>query len=193
MRSARQLTARLGRMLATVLVAAVCLVSLAFVLPSLFGYERYVITGGSMSGTFEIGSVAFDKSVPVDQLRLGDVITYQPPAGSGVDHLVTHRIVSLRHDARAGDLVLRTKGDANADRDPWTFQLDGAVQPRMQLNVPYVGYVFIALADRTVRMLVIGIPAAIIALLSIVELVKALRPGDTGHSAPDTRDDLIGV
>ncbi len=31
-----------------------------------------------------------------DQLRVGDVITYQPPADSGVATLVTHRIVSSR-------------------------------------------------------------------------------------------------
>ena len=79
---------------------------------------------------------------PGRDLRVGDVITYQPPADSGVDHLVTHRIVSIEGD------VYRTKGDANADVDPWTFQLTSTSQSRVSYSVPYVGYVFLALQDR---------------------------------------------
>ena len=80
------------------------------------------------------------------------MITYQPPADSGVDHLVTHRIVGIEGD------VFRTKGDANADVDPWTFQLTSTSQSRVSYAVPYVGYVFLALQDRTLRMLLIGVP-----------------------------------
>ena len=38
-------------------------------LPALFGFERYVITGGSMSGTYDRGSVIFSEVVPVDRAR----------------------------------------------------------------------------------------------------------------------------
>ena len=150
------------------------LAGLAYLAPSLLGYERYVITGGSMSGTFEKGSIAFEKPVPVDQLQVGDVITYQPPADSGVSTLVTHRIVS-REPLETGGLQFRTQGDANADPDPWQFQLAQAKQPVVEHTVPWLGYVFVALADRDTRMLAIGLPAALIALLSLVELAGAIR------------------
>ena len=81
------------------------------------------------------------------------MITYQPPADSGIDNLVTHRIVSIEGD------VFRTQGDANPDVDPWTFQLTSTSQSRVSYSVPYVGYVFIALQDRSLRMIVIGVPA----------------------------------
>ncbi|WP_418607188.1 signal peptidase I [Georgenia sp. SUBG003] len=163
---------------------AVTLVAAIYLLPGLLGYERYVITGGSMSGTFEKGSVAFERTVPVSALEVGDVITYMPPAEAGVDNLVTHRISEIT-TGEGGAQLLRTKGDANADVDPWAFQLTDDVQPVVSFTLPYLGYVFMALADPAVRILVIGVPAGLVALRSLVDVVRALRgnPGATGVAA----------
>jgi signal peptidase I len=166
----------------TVVVVVVMLGCAAWLLPTAFGYERYVITGGSMSGTFEKGSIAFEEEVPVEQLRVGDVITYQPPADSGTSSLVTHRIVSIR-PGEDGRPLLRTKGDANDSIDPWRFSLTGSGQPVVRHTVPYVGHGFIALADRDTRMLVIGVPAALIALLALRDLVRAVRPRRSGEAS----------
>ncbi len=169
----RTLARRLASRVVTALVVLVIALCVAWLLPSAFGYDRYVITGGSMSGTFEKGSIAFEKQVPAEQLRVGDVITYQPPADSGVSTLVTHRIVGIR--TWEGRKLLRTKGDANDSKDPWEFYLTGSSQPVVRWTVPYVGYAFVALADRTVRILAIGIPAALIGLVALLDLVRALR------------------
>jgi signal peptidase I len=166
--------ARLVHVLTSTAVVLVMVGCAAWLLPSAFGYDRYVITGGSMSGTFEKGSIAFEEEVPVEQLRVGDVITYQPPADSGTSALVTHRIVSIR-PGEAGLPLLRTKGDANASKDPWRFSLTGSSQPVVRWTVPYAGHAFIALADREQRMLIIGGPAAVVALLALRDLVRALR------------------
>lgn len=161
------------RVVVNLVVGIAILGSLAYILPSLFGYDRYAITGGSMSGAFERGSLAFEKPVPVAELRIGDIITYRPPAETGIEGLVTHRIVEI-NDGKSGGRM-RTKGDANAADDPWTFQLDQGTQPRVAYTVPYAGYAFLALADRDTRMLVIGVPAGIIALFSLIELAGAVR------------------
>ncbi|PVG81560.1 signal peptidase I [Nocardioides gansuensis] len=153
----------------------VTLLALAFILPSAFGLSRYVITGGSMSGSIERGSVVFAEVVPVADLQVGDVITYVPPAESGIDTLVTHRIIAM-HDGS-----FTTKGDANADVDPWTFELTAATQARVVADLPYLGWPFIALSDRSTRVVVIGVPAGLVALLSLVELARGLRPRRT-HS-----------
>ncbi|MCK5929118.1 MAG: hypothetical protein KAG80_13060, partial [Nocardioides sp.] len=71
----------------------------------------------------------------------------------------------------------------------WTFQLTAATQPRVVAHVPYAGYVFMALADRGTRMALIGLPAALIALWSLVELGRALRPDRPEH--PDTADNPV--
>jgi signal peptidase len=161
--------ARLGRRLLNVLCVAVTLLAVAFLVPSLMGLQRYAIAGGSMTGTYNLGSMVFDEVVPVADLRVGDVITYLPPADSNIDNLVTHRIVSIDGEK------YRTKGDANPDVDPWTFRLTSSTQPRVVASVPYVGWVLLGLQSRHLRMLAIGLPAALIALLSLVQLVRGLR------------------
>jgi signal peptidase I len=181
-RAARTTPARASRLPGTlplvgnVLLVAVTLVAAIYLLPGFLGYQRYVITGGSMSGTFEKGSIAFERAVPVAALEVGDVITYMPPTDAGVDNLVTHRISEIT-TGEDGTPLLRTKGDANADVDPWAFQLTDEVQPVVSFTVPFLGYVFMALADPMVRILVIGVPAGLVALRSLVEVVRALRGG----------------
>jgi signal peptidase len=106
--------------------------------------------------------------VPVAELEVGDVITYRPP-GAARRHLVTHRIVWIGRGP-AGARVFRTKGDANGEADPWRFELRGPTQARVELTVPYVGFALAALMDRHLRMLVIGLPALLLALTLLVSL-----------------------
>ena len=174
---------RLGSAALKVASVVVMLACVAWVVPSAFGYDRYVITGGSMSGTFEKGSIAFERQVPVGQLQVGDVITYQPPPDSGTSSLVTHRIVSIR-PGEDGRPLLRTKGDANDSKDPWSFSLTGSSQPVVTYTVPYVGYAFIALADRDLRMLLLGGPAVLIALLAARDLLRVVRRAPAPASVP---------
>jgi signal peptidase I len=164
-----------------VIIAAVvaCVVAALMFVPGLLGYDRYVITGGSMSGTFERGSLVFERQVPVEDLNVGDVITYLPPAESGISELVTHRVISITPNPDvSGGLVFKTKGDANASADPWTFTLADTVQPRVLGWIPLVGWIFIALSAPGIRMLAIGIPAAVIALLFLLDFVRGLRRRD---------------
>jgi signal peptidase len=174
---------RLGTALATALCAACLGLAGLMLLPGLLGYQRYVITSGSMTGTYDRGSVVFDKVVPVSDLRVGDAITYTPPAGSGPSGRITHRIVWIGSD-QLGRQALRTQGDANESADPWTFTLDGATQARVAFHVPYVGYVLSALAIRQVRMVLIGLPALLIAFAVLVGFRRDVRKAAT---APEAR------
>lgn len=173
-------TRRLAGYAANAGLVLVTLLAVAYVLPSLLGHERYVITGGSMAGTYDKGSIVFERAVPADELEVGDVITYQPPASSGVTTLVTHRIIAIGKDD-AGRQVLRTQGDANPDPDPWRFSLTSGEQPVVAYSVPHAGWALIALADRETRMLIVGVPAALVALLSLGQLAGALRSRPDPH------------
>ena len=172
------LARRVGRALAALLVTAGLLLGALLVAPSFLGWERYVITTGSMTGTYDPGSLVLDEVVPTKSLRVGDVITYKPPPGAGPHGLVTHRIVRIGTDSKTGARVYRTKGDANQSVDPWRFVLQDEKQARVKLGVPKVGFALAALADRTVRMLIIGIPAALIALFVLAGLWR-----DAGREA----------
>lgn len=160
---------RIARVTSTLLLAAGLLFGAILALSALMGWQRYVIVSGSMTGTYDRGSLVLDEVVPVAALKVGDVITYRPPSGSGPDGLVTHRIVSIAADG-GGRRVFRTKGDANRAADPWTFTLQQGRQARVKLGIPYAGFAVAALSRRDLRMLVVGVPAALIALVSLAGL-----------------------
>lgn len=172
---------RAARVVSTLVVAAGLLFGLVLVLPALFGWQRYVIVSGSMTGTYDRGSLVLDEVVPVDSLKVGDVITYKPPAGSGPEGLVTHRIASITAN-KLGNKVFRTKGDANASADPWTFNLANREQARVRVGIPYAGFVLAALSRRDLRMLIVGVPAALIALMTLAGLWK--DTGRRGEAVP---------
>jgi signal peptidase I len=160
---------RVARAISALVLAAGLLFGALLVIPGALGWQRYVITSGSMTGSYDRGSLVLDEVVPVSELRVGDVITYRPPSGAGPAGLVTHRIASIARD-RLGRRVFRTKGDANASADPWTFALPKGEQARVRVGVPYAGFALAALGRRDLRMLIVGVPAALIALTSIAGL-----------------------
>jgi signal peptidase I len=160
---------RAARAFSALVLAAGLLFGALLVLPAALGWQRYVIVSGSMTGTYDRGSLVLDEVVPVSELREGDVITYRPPAGAGPEGLVTHRIAAITTD-EAGRRTFRTKGDANEAADPWTFRLPRGEQARVRLGVPYAGFVLAALGRRELRILIVGVPAALIALMSLAGL-----------------------
>ncbi len=171
---------RLGSALLVLTMVAGILFGLFLIIPSLMGWERYVIVSGSMTGTYDRGSLVFDEVVPVASLKKGDVITYRPPRGSGPEGLVTHRIRSIGRDPKTKAPVFRTKGDANKVADPWTFTLPNKNQARVVTGAPYMGFVLAALAQRKFRMVLVGVPALLIALIVLGGLWR-----DTGREAQE--------
>jgi signal peptidase len=168
----------LARILRTALlsaaIAVVAVLAATTLVPAVAGYDRYVITSGSMTGTYDTGAIVYAKAVPTATLRAGDVITYAPPPGASATTLVTHRITSIRRGPK-GERVFRTKGDANQSADPWRFVLPGATQARVETAVPYVGYAFLALGMRNLRMFVVGVPALLVALSVLLGIFREAR------------------
>ena len=162
-----------GRWVCGSALLAAVIVAMLVLLPSLFGWQRYAIVSGSMTGTYDRGTLVLDEIVPVADLKVGDVITYLPPSGAGPDHLITHRIAWIGKD-QSGSRVFRTKGDANQVADPWTFRLSQPTQARVRLGVPHVGRVLWALSRKDVRMVIIALPALLIALSTLIALWRQL-------------------
>jgi signal peptidase I len=163
------------RVLGIALSAVALTLAVAILVPALLGYQRYVITSGSMSGTYDRGSLVFDRVVSAAGLRAGDVITFRPP---GRPAFVTHRIASV--ETVHGQRVYTTKGDANRAADAWgPIALGDAHQARVAFHLPYLGYGIAVLSERKVRMIVIGVPALLIALAALAGLWR--------DSTPDSR------
>jgi signal peptidase len=143
-------------------------------LPLGLGLERYVMSGDSMGGSLGRGSVAFERVVPVSDLRVGDVITYEAPesAGDAADGgdaggggMVTHRVVDIDADG------IVTKGDAESAPDPWRLRPEEPTVSRVVFAVPWIGYAYLVLLQPQ-TMLVGGASAGLLALLLARELVR---------------------
>lgn len=134
--SSRLRVARVRAVISTLLLLAVSAFALVtVVLPLLLGAHTYTVLTGSMQPGMPPGSMIAVRPAAIDEVRVGDVVTYQ--IRSGEPAVVTHRVVGTT-SSTGGDRLLLTRGDANDADDPpvQSEQLRGVVV----LAVPYLGY-----------------------------------------------------
>ena len=141
-------------------VVVACVLAYAGLLVT--GYKPIAVYSGSMVPTIRVGGLAVDRVVAASDVRVGDVITFQDPYVHG-------RLVHTDHG-----LAYRTKGDANAVRDPWTIKLPDRVG-RMAFSVPYAGYVLWYLRTREIRTVLILL-GALIALTAMLRAIWRDKP-----------------
>ncbi len=129
-----------------VLAIAVFAALVLIVVPHATGSQSYTILTKSMVPKFPPGTFMVMKPAAFDELKYGDVITFQ--LYSGRPDVETHRIVGFG-TTQQGEKTLLTRGDNNGANDPEPVR---AIQVKGKLfyAVPYVGFVANALgnADR---------------------------------------------
>jgi signal peptidase len=160
-----------GRLMVFVIVLGP--VSVLVLLPLGLGLQRYVMTGDSMQGSIDRGSVLLERVVPVSDLRVGDVITYRAPASAQNQGLVTHRIVSI------GPEGITTRGDASSSPDPWTLPTPQSTVPRVTFVLPWVGYAYLLLLEPHTWVLVLA--SAALGLLLSSERLRRRRATGSGR------------
>jgi len=101
--------------------------------PTLGGYQMYIVLGGSMSPTFEAGSLAFVEPTNAQNIVEGDIITYV----SKGDSFTTHRVMEVNHFG--DELAFTTRGDANLVNDPSLVYPENLVG-RVVYALPYAGF-----------------------------------------------------
>lgn len=119
------------------LLALVILVgALAVGVPMVTGSAPMTILTGSMAPHYPPGTLVIVRPTPVDDIRVGDIITYQ--LHSGEPEVVTHRVVAI---ALTGDqLTFTTQGDANPSPDPAPV-MPVQIRGTLWYAIPYLGYV----------------------------------------------------
>jgi signal peptidase len=159
----------LRRIVDLVLVALIVVVLLGIVLGKLLpltGHQTIVIGGGSMEPSIGLGAAIVIRPVEPADLVVGDVVSMQVGPQRTI---FTHRITTLVD--RADGRWLRTQGDANAEPDP-TLVPASAVIGRLELVVPYAGYLLALLSLPVGVMLVLGIAAALLAVAWLLESLE---------------------
>jgi signal peptidase len=121
-------------LLALVLMMAV----LVIVLPMVTTATPYTVLTGSMNPSYPPGTLVIVKPIATDQIRLGDVITYQ--ITSGQPGVITHRVIQIVEPSEPGDTVsFITKGDANSLPDAPVKPVQ--VRGKVWYAVPFLGWV----------------------------------------------------
>lgn len=125
----------LGLGTAALLVVAGLAVVLV-VVPKATGSVPLTVLTQSMAPALPPGTLVVVRPTPVDDIHVGDVVTYQ--IRSGDPAVISHRVVAVASSSD-GSRTFTTKGDANARADPpvASAQVHGVVW----YSVPGLGYV----------------------------------------------------
>lgn len=175
---------RAGSYLGTVLFVAVVFLFVSTAVPQLVGADdSFVVRSDSMSPAIGAGSVVYVNGVPADQISTGDVVTYRSPAA---DSRVTHRVVEVveRDDERQ----FRTKGDANEEPDT-ELVAPSQVVGRVSVHVPLIGYVVAFAGTSAGIALLIVVPATLLAVTELLDLLGAARPDEAAASGASADGD----
>lgn len=153
----------------TVVVAGLAAISLG---PKVLPYQALVVRSGSMEPTIPTGSVVFYEKRAAAKVKVGDVIVFAKPGQP--NEKVTHRVYQIG-SAPTGRYFV-TKGDANGTPDDWRVPAAGTGWIA-SFHVPYVGYLLADLQSSLGKVLLLLIPAILLAIITLYEILTERRRG----------------
>lgn len=170
-----------------------------YAVPQLIGAtESYVVQSGSMEPTIQTGSVIFVYETEPSAIEEGDIIAYNLREPD--QRVTTHRVVDVTRD---GELLFRTKGDANEDPDQYTVSPDAVIGTvpivaesvtipfvgyfeELPLQIPYLGRVLIVAGSKWGIFFLVMVPAALLIISETYTLIKAYRTGSPTDADDET-------
>jgi signal peptidase len=146
--------------------------------PHVLGYRTLTMLTGSMAPGINPGDVTVETPLPASDITVGEIVSYHIPVDD--HHLVTHRVISVKHGA-AGEVTIQTKGDANNAADPWKATLQSDTVYRVRAVIPHLGRVIEAVRTPVVtKALVYGAPTLLAGWL----ILAIWRPTRTKEERP---------
>ena len=119
-----------------ILGLVVCFALFAVLIPSVFSGSLAIVRSSSMEPAMRAGALAVMLPVDAGDVKVGDIIAFDPPWDSGSDVTVSHRVIGVLDN---GQLRFDTKGDALEGSDPYYVPAE-SVQGKVLFSIPYLGY-----------------------------------------------------
>lgn len=156
-----------------VCIGAVAVLTAAVLVPRLGGATPYTVLTGSMRPSLPPGTLAVVKPVPLEEIGIGSVVTYQ--LRSGEPAVVTHRVIEVGSDL-TGARRWRTQGDANDVADAAWVRPE-QIRGEVWYAVPRMGYVASAFdpADRELAARLIGVALLVYAGVMFTRSIRRTR------------------
>lgn len=114
---------------------------------SFLGFRIFRVETGSMIPKYQIGDVILIKEKDINEIVVGDDVTYYGTTGTMKGKIVTHQVIEITEEN--GKKIFQTKGIANLAKDPAISgdQIDGVVLCKLRIvsaliSVLSNGYVF---------------------------------------------------
>ena len=120
-----------------ILLLVIALALLLIVVPKVTGSTPLTVLTSSMEPTLPPGTLIIVRPVTPDEIRIGDVVTYQ--IRSGEPGVITHRVTAISSSS-AGGRTFTFTGDNNSVADADQV-LPVQIQGRLWYSVPWVGWV----------------------------------------------------
>ena len=118
-----------------ILLVTAALAVAVVVVPRVTGSVPLTVLTRSMEPTLPPGTLLVVRPTPLADVRVGDVVTYQPVSGDPA--VTSHRVVAVT-TASDGSRTFTVRGDANAEADPPV--LGAQVRGVVWYSVPGVGW-----------------------------------------------------
>jgi signal peptidase I len=147
------------------------------VAPSLFGGRALTVMSGSMEPALGVGDVVINSRVAPDRVRVGDIVTFSDPEGTG--KLITHRVRRVRLAEGTAHIV--TKGDNTNAVERWDIPATGSLG-RVEFRVPLLGFLVFWLHGPFARIGLIVIPALLLAGFELWRIWRPRPPGPLGDA-----------
>ena len=119
-----------------ILGLVVCFALFAVLIPSVFSGSLAIVRSSSMEPAMRAGALAVMLPIDAADVKVGDIIAFDPPWDSGSDVTVSHRVIGVLDN---GQLRFDTKGDALEGSDPYYVPAE-SVQGKVLFSIPYLGY-----------------------------------------------------
>lgn len=163
-----------------IIVIAVIVVSkMSGGVPSVLGYNMYVVASPSMSPELEIGDVIISKEYDGGELEVGDVVQFVSQSGESKGKIITHKIIWIGGE---NDDEIITKGVANTEADAPISRLD--VMSVVKYKTVVIDKIYGVLSSTWGFILLVMIPLVAMIVLEIMSLSKDIKKEikEAGHN-----------
>ena len=125
------------------------------------------VTSNSMEPYMQAGDILLTRQVSTDSVRLQDVVVLPIPESRDLRY--THRIIDLEKEA--GNIVIKTKGDANPIPDEWSLEITSEQIPKVIAVIPSAPVLDSPIGRRTLFLSLLG-GGVLLLLLGFWRIVK---------------------
>ena len=124
-----------------------------------------------MEPTIKTGQVVVGKETNIEDLEIGDIVTFNGTKGQLNGKVITHRIIDIYEEE--GQTYVVTKGDATGDTDDPILATD--IISVMKFKIPLAGLLIRIISNKFGFFFIILIPLSVIFVKQIIDFTKTLK------------------